>query len=294
MELGYGDESEPADTSAFADAGVAPSQETGVETPAAQAQASTVSDHGPEDTYRSDWAAGAARRQTPHFTMEVVDPHRERVVSMVRRVSILAAVAVGLVLVVAFGAPPLVRWAERTMTQDTTTTTVATDPCQRAFSAAIEEATEAAQLGTLVPCSEQQWSGQQAATPLPGVTLRALCDRRNGLATAACASSDAALQAEQAAVVEAQANALAESVAQAEAARREQTGSSPSQGTAGSSPSGVSSSDSGGAGAPSGQSPQNGATSGVPRTGGGGSIGSGSIPGSFSTQPGAGAPGPSF
>lgn len=69
--------------------------------------------------------------------------------------------------------------------------------CRASFVAALAAGTDAAKFATLAACSEEQWVGLQAATPIDGVTLAGLCDGRGGLPATACVTPDAERAARQ-------------------------------------------------------------------------------------------------
>lgn len=103
------------------------------------------------------------------------------------------AVAV-VVLGIRLGTPSMGRWvgSSTPATSSTpSTSTIPPGPCKAAFGAAIAAGTNEARLATLTACNEQEWIAQQAESPLPGATLRELCEQRAQVTTATCATPDA-------------------------------------------------------------------------------------------------------
>jgi len=143
------------------------------------------------------WAVGertTVETENARFTVEVVDPVRDRRRSIALRVGAVLAVAVGVIIGARLGAAPVGRWIERTTA--TTTTTSVPDPCRDAFDRARSDPSQANQVATLTVCEEEQWATEQASVAIPSAVLRDLCAGRGGVPAPACVAVDAQLRAE--------------------------------------------------------------------------------------------------
>jgi hypothetical protein len=132
--------------------------------------------------------------ENARFTVQVVDPVRERRRRVALRVGAVLMLAAGVAIGARLGAAPVGRWIERTTA--TTTTTTAPDPCRDAFDRARSDPSQANRIATLTVCEEGQWTAEQESAPVPATVLRDLCAGRGGVPAPACVAVDAQLRAE--------------------------------------------------------------------------------------------------
>ncbi len=131
--------------------------------------------------------------ENARFTVQVVDPARERRRRVALRAVALLAVAGGILAGVRLGAAPVGRWIDRTTASPATSVP---DPCQAAFDRARTDPSQTNLLDTVAACGEEQWAAQQASSPVPAAVLRDLCAARGDTPAPACVAVDAQLKAE--------------------------------------------------------------------------------------------------